>query len=38
MDSINHISVTRAQLSEYVKTKKIQDQVLIPLDGETLSF
>ena len=38
MDSINHMSVTRAQLSEYVKTKEIQDQVLIPLDGETLSF
>lgn len=38
MDAINHMSLTRAQLSEYVKTKGIQDKVLIPLDGETLSF
>jgi hypothetical protein len=38
MDAINHMSLTRAQLSEYVKNKGIQDKVLIPLDGETLSF
>lgn len=38
MDAINHMSVTRAQLSEYIKTKGIQDKVLIPTDGETLSF
>lgn len=38
MDAINHMSVTRAQLAEYVKDKGIQDKVLIPIDGETLSF
>jgi L-ascorbate metabolism protein UlaG (beta-lactamase superfamily) len=38
MDAINHMSLTRQQLAEYVKAKGIQDHVLIPLDGETLSF
>ncbi|WP_425915699.1 MBL fold metallo-hydrolase [Acinetobacter sp. TSRC1-2] len=38
MDAINHMSVTRAQLAEYTKAKDIQDKVLIPIDGETLSF
>ena len=38
MDAINHMSVTRAQLAEYVEDKGIQDKVLIPIDGETLSF
>lgn len=38
MDAINHMSVTRAQLAEYTKAKGIQDKVLIPIDGETLSF
>ena len=38
MDAINHMSLTREQLAEYIKTKGIQDKVLIPLDGETLSF
>ena len=38
MDAINHMSLTREQLAQYVKTKGIQDKVLIPLDGETLSF
>ncbi|WP_216936712.1 MULTISPECIES: MBL fold metallo-hydrolase [unclassified Acinetobacter] len=38
MDAINHMSVTRAQLAEYVKAKGIQDKVLIPIDGEILSF
>ena len=38
MDAINHMSLTREQLAQYVKTKGIQDKVFIPLDGETLSF
>ena len=38
MDAINHMSLTREQLAEYVKAQGVQDQVLIPLDGETLSF
>lgn len=38
MDAINHMSVTRVQLAEYVKDTGVQDKVLIPADGETLSF
>ncbi len=38
MDAINHMSLTREQLAAYVKAQNIQDKVLIPLDGETLSF
>ena len=38
MDAINHMSLTREQLAEYVKIKGIQDKVLIPLDGETVTF
>ena len=38
MDAINHMSLTRAQLAAYVKDQGIQDQVFIPVDGETLSF
>lgn len=38
MDAINHMSLTRAQLADYVKAQNIQDKVFIPLDGETLSF
>lgn len=38
MDAINHMSVTRAGLADYVKDKGIQDKVLILIDGETLSF
>ena len=38
MDAINHMSLTREQLAEYVQTKGIQDKVLIPRDGETLFF
>ena len=38
MDAINHMSLTRAELAEYTRKMKIEDKVLIPLDGETLSF
>ncbi len=38
MNTINHMSLTREQLAAYVKAQNIQDKVLIPLDGETLSF
>lgn len=38
MDAINHMSLTRQQLAAYTQEKGIQDQVHIPLDGETLSF
>lgn len=38
MDAINHMSLTRKQLATYVKAQGIQEKVLIPLDGETLSF
>lgn len=38
MDAINHMSVTRDELKKYVSEKGIESKVLIPLDGETLSF
>lgn len=38
MDAINHMSLTRDELSKYVKDKKIEDKVFIPLDGEIISF
>ncbi|WP_336168620.1 MBL fold metallo-hydrolase [Acinetobacter sp. 161(2023)] len=38
MDAINHMSVTRKQLSDYVKEKGIDNKVLIPLDGQKISF
>ena len=38
MDAINHMSLTREQLVQYTKSKGISEKVLIPLDGETLSF
>lgn len=38
MDAVNHMAVSRADVSQFVKEKLIEDKVLIPLDGETLSF
>lgn len=38
LDAINHMSLTREDLAEYVKEKKIEEQVIIPLDGEVVSF
>lgn len=38
MDAVNHMTVSRADLRRYVAEKAIQDSVLIPEDGETLTF
>ncbi len=38
MESINHCLLTRAELREFTLEHGIQDQVLIPADGESLVF
>lgn len=38
MDAVNHISLSRKELGEFVQENKIQDRVLIPKDGESLKF
>jgi L-ascorbate metabolism protein UlaG (beta-lactamase superfamily) len=38
MDAINHCSLSRSQLREYVKEKALEGRVLIPSDGEVLKF
>ncbi|MNJ00687.1 hypothetical protein D3C73_1600920 [compost metagenome] len=38
MDAVNHMTVSRADLRRYTVEKSIQDSVLIPEDGETITF
>jgi hypothetical protein len=38
MDAINHMTLSRKELREYVQQNGIQNRVLIPADGETLKF
>lgn len=38
MDAINHMTVDRKDLSQYVREQGIRDKVLIPFDGEKMSF
>lgn len=38
MDAINHMTVDRKDLSEYVRQHGIRDKVLIPFDGEKIDF
>lgn len=38
MDAINHCSLSREELREYLKEKGIADRVLVPSDGEILKF
>ncbi len=38
MDAINHMTVDRKNLSEYVRGQGIREHVLIPFDGEVLHF
>lgn len=38
MDAINHMSLTREELREYVQAKGIEDHVVIPADGEVIPF
>ena len=38
MDAINHMTLSRAELADYIAEQEIQDRVLIPADGEILNF
>lgn len=38
MDAVNHMSLSRKELNEFVKEQKIQDRVLVPEDGESINF
>lgn len=38
MDAINHMTVDRKDLSEYLRENGIRNQVLIPSDGEKMKF
>lgn len=38
MDAINHMSLTREELREYVQAVGIEDHVVIPADGEVIAF
>lgn len=38
MDSVNHMSLSRKELREFVQATKIQDRVAIPEDGEAMTF
>ncbi|MCL5426549.1 MAG: MBL fold metallo-hydrolase [Gammaproteobacteria bacterium] len=38
MDAVNHMTLSRAELAEYVQEAGLQDHVLIPVDGEVISF
>lgn len=38
MDSVNHMSLSRKELREFVQATKIQDRVTIPEDGQAMTF
>jgi len=38
MEAINHCLLTRAELRAYTDQQGITDKVLIPQDGETITF
>ena len=38
MDSVNHMSLSRKELREFVQDNKIQDRVMVPEDGEVMKF
>ena len=38
MDAINHCSLKRKMLREFVKEKKLEEKVFIPDDGECIKF
>lgn len=38
MDSVNHMSLSRKELREFVQETSIQDRVMIPEDGESMKF
>ncbi|CAH1044310.1 MBL fold metallo-hydrolase [Halomonas sp. TD01] len=38
MDAVNHMTLSRDELAEYVQEEGLQEHVLIPADGEVISF
>ena len=38
MDTVNHMSLSRKELRDFVQDQKIEKRVMIPEDGETLKF
>jgi hypothetical protein len=38
MDAVNHMTLSRKELRDYVRQHGIEDRVRIPADGETLKF
>lgn len=38
MDAVNHMSLRRQELADFVQQNKIQDRVRIPKDGESIKF
>ena len=38
MDAVNHMTLSREELAEFVQNEGVDEQVLIPADGESLSF
>ncbi|UZK03035.1 MBL fold metallo-hydrolase [Venatoribacter cucullus] len=38
LDAVNHMTLSRKALAEYVQKEGIEKQVVIPADGETLQF
>ncbi|MBP1906290.1 hypothetical protein J2Z32_002939 [Paenibacillus turicensis] len=38
MDAINHCKLSRTELTKLVHELHLEDSILIPEDGETLSF
>jgi possible hydrolase len=38
LDSVNHATVTRKDLREFIKAKNIEKNVIVPEDGEIIKF
>lgn len=38
MDAVNHMTLSRDELADYVQEEGIEDHVVIPADGEVISF
>lgn len=38
IDAVNHMTLSRAELADYVQEEGIQDYVFVPADGEVISF
>ena len=38
MEAVNHYTVTRKDLKEFLDKNNVKDQVIIPLDGDVLNF